>query len=314
MWRSAGPEDWAVFAGAVLCTMLVNRLLFGKATHRISFREAALRSTVWVLAAAGFAGFIFYRHGHHQALSFVVAYLVEQSLSVDNLFVFLVVFTYFSIGDVYQARVLTWGVAGAVVMRAVFILAGAALLHHFHWMMYVFGAFLLYTALKLGLSKEAETINPEDNFALKLARRFLPATDQMHGHRFFVVENGKRLATPLLLVLVVIEFTDVMFAVDSVPAVLAISKNTFIVYTSNILAVLGLRSLYFLLAGMMSRFHYLDVGLACILGFVGIKMLASDVVHIPNLVSLAVIATMLGLAVAASLLFPKKASPSMADE
>ena len=306
--------DWAVFAGAVLCTMLVNRLLFGGATHRISFREAALRSTVWVLAAAGFAGFIFYRHGHHQAITFAVAYLVEQSLSVDNLFVFLVVFTYFSISDLYQARVLTWGVAGAVLMRAAFILAGTALLHHFHWMMYVFGAFLLYTALKLGLRKEEETINPEDNVALKLARRFLPATDKLHGDRFFVIENGKRLATPLMLVLIVIEFTDVMFAVDSVPAVLAISKNTFIVYTSNILAVLGLRSLYFLLAGMMSRFHYLDIGLACILGFVGLKMIAGELVHIPNLVSLGVIALMLGVAVAASLLRPNRPSPSVADK
>ena len=306
--------DWAVFAGAVLCTMLVNRLLFGGATHRISFREAALRSTVWVLAAAGFAGFIFYCHGHHHAITFVVAYLVEQSLSVDNLFVFLVVFTYFSISDVYQARVLTWGVFGAVIMRAAFILAGTALLHHFHWMMYVFGAFLLYTALKLGLRKEEETINPEDNIALKLARRWLPATNKMHGHRFFVIENGKRLATPLMLVLIVIEFTDVMFAVDSVPAVLAISKNTFIVYTSNILAVMGLRSLYFLLAGMMSRFHYLDIGLACVLGFVGLKMLAGDLVHIPNLVSLGVIAAMLAAAVTASMLRPKRPTPSTADE
>ncbi len=306
--------DWAVFAGAVLCTMLVNRLLFGGATHRISFREAALRSTVWVLAAAGFAGFILYRHGHRHAITFVVAYLVEQSLSVDNLFVFLVVFTYFSISEAHQARVLTWGVAGAVVMRAAFILAGTALLHHFHWMMYVFGGFLIYTALKLGLRKEEETINPEDNVALKLARRWLPATNTLDGHRFFTVENGKRVATPLMLVLIVIEFTDVMFAVDSVPAVLAISKNTFIVYTSNILAVLGLRSLYFLLAGMMSRFHYLDIGLACILGFVGVKMLAAEIVHIPNLVSLGVIALMLGIAITASLLRPKRPTPSTVDQ
>lgn len=312
MASSANAIDWAIFAGVVLGTMVLDRALFGGA-HRVSFREAMVRSAMWMLVALGFAGSILYRQGSNNALTFVVAYLVEQSLSVDNLFVFLVVFNYFRISDRYQPRVLFWGVAGAVVMRALFIVAGTTLLGRFHWMTYVFGAFLVFTGVKLGFHKE-ESVDMEGNFALKVARKFLRTTDKLDNEHFFTMENGRRLATPLLLVLFVIEITDVMFAVDSVPAVLAISKDTFIVYTSNIMAVLGLRSLYFLLAGMMGRFHYLDVGLAVILVFVGLKMLGSSFVEIPNGVSLGVIAGVLALAVTASLMRPAPRTSSTGDE
>lgn len=312
MPSSAGAIDWAIFAGAVLGTMVLDRALFG-GVHRVSFREALVRSLMWLLVALGFAGAVLVRLGHPAALTFVVAYLVEQSLSVDNLFVFLVVFSYFRVSDRYQPRVLFWGVAGAVVMRAIFIVVGTSLLGRFHWMTYVFGAFLVFTGVKLGFHKE-ESVDVEGNIALKLARRFLRTTDKLDGERFFTLENGRRVATPLLLVLVVIELTDVMFAVDSVPAVLAISNDTFIVYTSNIMAVLGLRSLYFLLSGMMGRFHYLDVGLSVILVFVGLKMLGSSLITIPNAISLAVIAGVLALAVTASLLRPVERTSSTGDE
>lgn len=313
MSRSAGPLDWAVFAGAVVGTMLVDRLVSGKGARRISFREATVRSAIWVGVALAFAAFIHFRQGGTQSLTFLVAYLVEQSLSVDNLFVFLIVFSYFEVGDQYQHRVLYWGVAGALVMRAVFILAGTTMLHAFWWTSYLFGAFLVFTGVRLALRRE-EQAAPEKNVGLKLARRFLRTTEEFHGDRFVVSENGKRFATRLLLVLIVIEFTDVLFAVDSVPAVLAISSDTFIVYTSNILAVLGLRSLYFMLAGMMSRFHYLDIGLSVILVFVGVKMLCSQVFELPNLVSLAVIAGVLSIAVVASLLRPKEEPARISDE
>lgn len=312
MPSSANAVDWAIFAGVVIGAMLLDRVLFG-GSHHVSFREAAVRSGMWLMVGLGFAATVFYRQGSDGALTFIVAYLVEQSLSVDNLFVFLVVFSYFRIGDQYQARVLFWGVIGAVIMRALFIVAGTALLGRFHWMTYVFGAFLVFTGVKLGFHKE-EDVDMEGNFALKLARRFLRTTDKLDREHFFTVENGRRVATPLLVVLIVIELTDVMFAVDSVPAVLAISKDTYIVYSSNILAVLGLRSLYFLLAGMMGRFHYLDVGLAVILAFVGLKMLGASYVSVPNAVSLGVIGGVLAVAVIASFLRPvERASDHGAD-
>jgi tellurite resistance protein TerC len=251
-----------------------------------------------------FAGFVWWRMGRDLSASYLIAYLVEESLSVDNLFVFLVIFNYFKLSDGRQHRVLSWGVAGAIVMRAIFIFAGAALLHRFHWMMYVFGAFLVYTGLKLALRKEEESVNPEDNLALKLARRFLKTTDEYHEDHFTIIKAGVRYATPLLLVLVVIEVTDLLFAVDSVPAVLAVSKDVFVVYTSNIMAILGLRALYFVLSGMMNRFHHLGTGLSLILIFIGVKMLIAHVVHISSLVSLAVIVVLLAGAVVLSLLRP----------
>ena len=308
MLGGAAALDWAVFAGAVLGTMAMDLAIFGRKAHRVSFREATIRSAIWIFVALLFSGFIYARMGPEHSVTYVVAYLVEKSLSVDNLFVFLVIFTYFRVREKHQQRVLFWGVGGAVVMRAIFILAGTALLNRFHWMMYVFGGFLVFTGAKLAFKKE-ETVDPESNLALRVARRFLRTTDRHDGDRFVTRIDGVLYATPLLLVLVVIELSDLLFAVDSVPAVLAISKNLFIVYTSNIFAILGLRSLYFMLAGMMSRFHYLDVGLAVILAFIGGKMLLTDFVKVPNLVSLGFIAVVLTIAVVASLRRPQEEAP-----
>lgn len=294
--------DWGAFAAAVLGLMLVDFLIFGR-SHHMSFREAGIRSLMCIGVGVGFSVFVYGRMGKDPALQYLTAYLVEESLSVDNLFVFLVLFNYFGLTESRQQRVLFWGIVGAVVMRGVFIGAGAALLRQFHWMMYVFGAFLIYTGFKLLVRKEDEN-NPEDNPALKLARRYIRTTDEYHGDRFSIMKDGKRYATPLFLVLIVIELTDLIFAVDSVPAVLAISSDTFVVYTSNIMAILGLRALYFVLSGMMGRFHYLGTGLALILLFIGGKMVASSFFHVPIWASLCVIVGVLTGSVGLSLLRP----------
>jgi tellurite resistance protein TerC len=301
------PIYWAIFGGVVLLTLVLDRLAFGGAKQRVSFREAAIRSVFFVLVGLGFGGVVWVAEGGNvnAVLTYLLAYVVEESLSIDNLFVFLVLFTYFRVNDHQQQRVLVWGILGAIVMRGVFIFLGSELLHRFHFTIYVFGGFLLFTGARLLFRKE-EDVDPEDNFALKLARRYLRTTPEMHGDRFFVVNDGKRHATPLFLVLIVVEFTDLLFAVDSVPAVLAISNDTFVVYTSNIMAILGLRALYFLLAGMMSRFHYLGTGLAVILILIGAKMVASPFYHVSSLQSLVGIGVVLGIAVGASLLRSSK--------
>jgi tellurite resistance protein TerC len=305
MTGTVGPVDWAVFGAVVLFALVFDRAVFGKAKAHISFREASIRSVFFITIGISFSAYVYLREGLDAAITYLVAYLVEESLSVDNLFVFLVLFTYFRVSESQQQRVLVWGIIGAVVMRGIFIVAGAALLHRFHWMTYVFGGFLLITGGKLLIRKEEE-VNPEDNFALKLARKYLRTTPEMHGEKFFVVKDGVRLATPLFLVLLVVEFTDLLFAVDSVPAVLAISDDIFVVYTSNVMAILGLRALFFVLSGMMSRFHYLGTGLALILIFIGAKMVGASVLKIPSLVSLGVIALILTGAVTLSLLRPPK--------
>lgn len=303
MLSSAKPADWAVFAAAVVLTMVLDSFVMGRSSSsRVSFRSATVRSLLAISIALLFAGFVWVRMGGEKAVTYIVAYLVEESLSVDNLFVFLVIFSYFGVPERHQQKTLFWGIFGAVVMRLLFVLAGSALLHRFSWMMYVFGLFLVFTGIKLALKKEDESVDPESSFALRIARKFLRTTKEYDGDKFFTVKDGVRYATPLFLVLIVVEFTDVVFAVDSVPAVLAISPDLFIVYTSNIFAILGLRSLYFMLAGMMSRFHYLDLGLAVILVFIGGKMLASKFVHLPSFVSLGVIAGVLAIAIIASLL------------
>lgn len=298
--------DWGAFAAAVVGLMTVDLLIFGR-SHHMSFREAAIRSLMCIGVGIGFSVFVYARMGKDPSLQYLTAYLVEESLSVDNLFVFLVLFNYFGLTESRQQRVLFWGIVGAVVMRGVFIGAGAQLLKQFHWMMYVFGGFLIYTGFKLLVRKEEEA-NPEDNPALKLARRYIRTTQDYHGDRFSIMQDGKRYATPLFLVLVVIELTDLIFAVDSVPAVLAISDNTFVVYTSNIMAILGLRALYFVLAGMMGRFHYLGTGLAIILLFIGSKMVASKFFHLPTWASLGVIVSVLTGSVGLSLLRPMPAA------
>jgi tellurite resistance protein TerC len=299
------PVDWAVFGGIVLLSLALDRAVFGGVKARVSFREAAIRSVFFILVGLGFGVYVAAREGQNAAVTYLLAYLVEESLSVDNLFVFLVLFTYFRVSEAQQQRVLVWGVLGAIVMRALFIFLGSALLHRFHFMIFVFGGFLLFTGAKLLVRKEEE-VDPEDNVALRLARRYLRTTKETHGDHFFVVKDGQRYATPLFLVLVVVEFTDVLFAVDSVPAVLAISNDVFVVYTSNIMAILGLRALYFVLSGMMSRFHYLGTGLAVILILIGAKMVASPFVHVSSLHSLIAIGAVLAVAVCASLLRGKE--------
>ena len=303
MLSSAGAFEWAVFAAVVLATMGLDLALFGRGAHAMSFREATIRSVLWIVAGVSFSGWVYVRLGADAAMSYFVAYLVEESLSVDNLFVFLVVFAYFGVRELQQQRVLFWGIAGAVVMRGIFIAAGTLLLAKFHWMMYVFGLFLVFTGIKLAIEK-SETVDPSQNLALRLARKYLRTTDKPQDNKFFVRLGGKLYATPLFLVLLVVEFTDVLFAVDSVPAVLAISTDPYVVYSSNIFAILGLRALYFMLAGMMSKFAYLARGLAAILVFIGVKMLFADVYPIPNLVSLGVIAGVLIVAVGISVLRP----------
>jgi len=304
MHTSARPFEWAVFAAVVIGVMTIDIVLLGKRGRHMSFREAVVRSLFNIAAGLLFGGFVWWRLGRDLAASYLVAYLVEESLSVDNLFVFLIIFSYFKLSESRQHRVLAWGVAGAMGMRAIFIFAGSALLHRFHWLTYGFGAFLIYTGVKLAIRKEEAAVDPEDNVALKLARRFLRTTEEYNGDHFTVVKDGVRYATPLFLVLVVIEVTDLLFAVDSVPAVLAVSRDVFVVYTSNIMAILGLRALYFVLAGMMNRFHYLGTGLALILIFIGVKMAIVHYLPIPSLVSLGVIVAVLAGSIVLSLLRP----------
>ncbi|HOU91573.1 MAG TPA: TerC family protein [Polyangiaceae bacterium] len=299
------PQHWLVFAACVIGTMLLDLALFGRKTHAIAFREAALKSLLWVAVGLGFTGYVYGAVGPQQGIDYLVAYLVEKSLSVDNLFVFLVVFDYFQVKERHQPRILAWGILGALLLRAAFIVAGTEALHRLHFTMYLFGAFLVFSGVKLAFRGE-ESIDPQKSLGPRVARRYLRFTSTLDGDRFFTKRDGKWYATPLFLVLTVIETTDLMFAVDSVPAVLAITTDLFVVYTSNILAILGLRALYFLLAGVMKRFRFLDKGLAAVLAFVGIKMLIADWYKIPSLYSLAVIASILVVAVVASLAIPER--------
>jgi tellurite resistance protein TerC len=277
--------------------------VFNRRVHAPSMREAGIWSAVWITLALLFCGLIFRTEGNQKGLEWLTGYVLEKSLSVDNLFVFVLVFQSFQVDLRHQHRVLFWGVLGALVMRAVMILAGTALLNRFEWMMYVFGGFLVFTGIKMLVSKD-EASDPTQNPLVRAFRRFVPY-DETGGHEhFWVHRNGRHYATPMLLVLLTIEVTDMVFAVDSIPAVLAVSRDPFVVYTSNIFAVMGLRSLYFLLAKMMDRFHRLKTGLAVVLAFVGIKMCIADWVHIPVQYSLLVIAAVLAGSVVASLAWP----------
>jgi len=298
------PALWVGFTVFVLAMLALDLGVFHRKAHGVRFREALAWSTVWVGLALAFNLLVYHWFGAQRGLEFLTGYLIEKVLSVDNIFVFVVIFSFFAVPAAYQHRVLFWGILGALVMRAVFILAGAALLQRFHWIVYAFGGFLVITGVKLLLHRGDE-IHPERNPVYRLFRRLVPAVSDYRGARFTVVENGKRYATPLLAVLVVVEATDVVFAVDSIPAIFAVTTDPFIVYTSNIFAILGLRALYFLLAGVMDKFHYLKVGLALVLCFVGIKMLIMDFYKIPIAASLAAVATLLAGSVAASLLRPR---------
>ena len=298
---------WILFNLFVLAMLALDLGVLNRRVHSIRFREALGWSAMWVLLAAAFAVLVYFWHGRVATLEFVTGYVIELSLSVDNLFVFLVIFRYFHVPPEYQHKVLFWGILGALVMRGIFILAGVGLIHRFHWIIYLFGVMLVYSGIKL-LRQGEEQVHPEKNPVLRLFRRWVPVTRDYQGSKFLVRKDGDGLyATPLLIVLLVVETTDVLFAVDSIPAVLAITLNAFIVYTSNVFAILGLRSMYFALAGMMEIFHYLHYGLSAVLIFVGLKMLASRYYQLPTSVALGVVVAVLVISVLASALFPKKA-------
>ena len=292
---------WVGFNAFILAMLALDLGVFHRKSHEVSVKEATTWSAVWVALAMVFNAGVFHFRGSEQGIQFFTGYLIEKSLSVDNIFVFALIFGFFAVPKAYQHRVLFWGILGALVMRAIFIGAGAALLTRFHWIIYVFGAFLLFTGIKMAIYRNQE-MHPEHNPVLKLVRRLVPVTSDYHEDRFWVRHGGKLMATPLFLVLVLVETTDLIFAVDSIPAIFAVTKDPFLVYTSNVFAILGLRSLYFLLAGVMDKFAYLKLGLSAVLVFVGAKMLLTEVYKIPATVSLLVVLSLLGVAIAASLL------------
>lgn len=302
----------------VTVLIVLDLWLFQRTQHEITLRQAAVMSAFWVALALAFNVYVFVTRGQTAGIEFFTGWLLEQSLSVDNLFVFLVVFTFFDVDQKYRRRVLTWGIIGAIVLRFVFIALGVEIVSRFHFVIYVFGAFLLYTGIKLAKTGDDDEMDIERNPVVRFAKRFIPITDTYHQEKFFIMDNGKRFATPLLLVLLVIESTDVLFAVDSIPAILGITRDAFIVFTSNIMAILGLRAMYFLLAGVMDKFHYLKHALSIILSFIGVKMLTEDwllegVFHLHKeqlaVFTLIFILTVLGGAVVLSILRNKK-SPS----
>ena len=297
---------WIGFSLFILLMLSLDLGLLNRKAHAITYREATTWSVVWVTLEMIFAGLVFWYQGTERGLEFVTGYLIELSLSVDNLFVFLLIFSYFKVPAKYQHRVLFWGVMGALVMRLTMIFVGAVLINRFHWVIYIFGAFLVYTGIKMFRQEELD-IQPEDNPVVRLVTSIVPITRHYEGENFFTRVNGKLTGTLLLLVLVIVEVTDLVFAVDSIPAIFAITTNTFIVYTSNVFAILGLRSMYFLLAGVVEKFQYLKMGLAIVLTFIGMKMLVVAVgIHIPIWISLIFVAVVLLSSVAASLLWPKE--------
>jgi len=299
------PTLWAGFTIFVVIMLALDLGLFHKSTHEVHFKEALAWVLVWLGLALLFNGAIWFWFGAQKALEFSTGYLIEYALSVDNLFVFLIILSYFSVPRRYQHRVIFWGILGAMVMRGVFIVAGSVLLQKFHALFYVFGAFLVFTGIKTIIDK-GDKHDPSRNPVLRLFRRWIPITKDYHGSRFIVRENGKKYATPLLMVLVVIEMTDVIFAVDSVPAIFAVTHDPFIIYTSNIFAILGLRALYFVLSDFMGKLEYLKIGLGLVLTFVGIKMLIVEYYKIPIVISLGTIIGILGISVVASLVHRKK--------
>jgi tellurite resistance protein TerC len=296
---------WVGFNAAVLVMLALDLGVFHRKAHEVSLREAAGWTAVWVSLAMLFNAGIWYFAGRQPALEFLTGYLVEKSLAVDNIFVIALIFSYFAVPAAYQHRVLFWGILGALVMRGAFIAAGSYMLQQWHWVIYVFGGILLVTGVRMAVRKD-EAIDPEHNPVVRLARRWLPLTQRYDGQRFWTVENGRRVATPLFLVLLLVEFTDLVFAIDSIPAIFAITDDAFIVYTSNVMAILGLRSMYFLLAGVVHRFVYLKFGLSLVLVFIGGKMMLLDVYKIPTAVSLGVVAALIGGSIALSLLRPPK--------
>jgi tellurite resistance protein TerC len=307
------PWFWVAFCAGTVILLVLDMFVFHKHAHEPSLRESAMWTVFWCALALVFNACIWWKFGAIHAVHFFTGYLVEWSLSMDNVFVFVVIFSYFGVPLRYQYRVLFWGIFGAIVMRLTFILIAGALLERFAWVMYIFGAFLFYTGIKLATAHGSET-NPEHNFVLRFARKYLRVAPGTHGDHFFVRENGKLYVTSLFLVLLVIESTDVIFAIDSVPAIFGITNDRFIVFTSNVFAIMGLRALYFLLAGVMNLFRYLSYGLSAILIFIGLKMLLHDVIHLPHWASLLVIVSLLATSIIASLIAARNDPPSDDDK
>jgi tellurite resistance protein TerC len=299
------PVFWTSFIAVVLFLLAIDLGVFQRKAHDVSVKEAACWSVVWIVLSFSFGIWIYHTFGKSRGLEFFAGYLIEYALSVDNIFVFILIFSYFAVPSRLHHRVLFWGILSALIMRAVFIFAGAALINAFHWVIYIFGAFLVYTGAKILFQGDTE-VKPEHNPVVKLFQRFVPMTSGFSSDKFFLRNKGKLLATPLALVLVTVEATDLVFATDSIPAIFGITRDPFIVYTSNVCAILGLRSLYFLLAAVVNRFAYLGAGLGIVLMFIGIKMLISDILHIPIGWSLVIVAVILGSSIALSLIRPPK--------
>ena len=291
---------WVGFNLFVLLMLVLDLGVFHRKEHEVKIKEALIWTCVWITLALIFNYGIYYFQGKEKALQFLSGYLIEKSLSVDNIFVFILIFSYFNVPSLYQHKVLFWGIIGALVMRVIFIFAGVALINQFHWVIYIFAAFLVFTGIKMFLQDE-QKVDPDKNPVVRLFKKMFLVTDSFHGNKFFVTLNAKTFATPLFIVVLMVEVTDLIFAVDSIPAILAISQDPFIVYTSNVFAILGLRSLYFALAGMHKSFRYLKFGLSAILIFVGIKMFLSSIYPIPILIALIIIAVILITSIIASL-------------
>ncbi len=294
---------WIFFAIFILAMLALDLGVFSRRAHAVKIKESLRWMAFWIFLSVLFCVSVYFFYGHQKAMEFLTGYLIEYSLSVDNLFVFLLFFRYFHVPAEYEQKSLIWGIIIALIMRGIFIFAGIALINKFHWIIYVFGAFLIFTAIQIARGKEHE-VHPEKNIMIKLLRSFMPISRKYSGSKLVTVKHGKRFATPLLAVILTLGTTDVFFAVDSIPAVLAVTTDPFIVYTSNVFAVLGLRSLFFAISGLMKLFHYLQYGLAVILGFVGIKMLITDFYKIQVGVSLVIIAIVLALSIIASLMWP----------
>jgi tellurite resistance protein TerC len=300
---------WVGFNAFVLVMLALDLGVFHRKAHVVSFKESIAWTVIWVALALAFNAGIWHFSGSQKALEFFTGYLIEKSLSVDNVFVFALLFSYFAVPSKYQHKVLFWGILGALIMRAVMIGAGAALITRFTWVIYIFGAFLILTGIKMIVKREAE-IHPERNPVVRWFKKLMPVTSDYREDRFFVKEGGRRWATPLFVVLLLVEFSDLIFAVDSIPAIFAVTTDPFIVYTSNVFAILGLRSLYFALAGVMDKFHYLKVGLGVVLAFVGVKMLLAHTAwKIPTLLSLGMVVGILAASIVISLLRPKSSVP-----
>lgn len=301
---------WVGFIAFVILLLAIDLGIFHHKSHEVNIKEALIWSAVWISLALIFNYGVYVYMGEQKALEFLTGYLIEKSLSVDNLFVFIMIFSFFNVKPEYQHKILFWGILGALIMRAIFIFAGVALISKFHWIIYIFGAFLIFTGIKMLFHKEQE-IDPDKNPLVRLFKKFFPVSNQMHGGKFFVKINSRTVATPLFIVLLIVEFTDLIFAVDSIPAILAITNDSFIIFTSNVFAILGLRALYFALAGITKYFHYLKYGLSAILVFVGMKMVIADFYKVPIVYSLLTILGILVLSILASLVFKKEAKDTL---